>query len=292
MGRTARRILVTILACAVPVAGLGSLEWPVSGGAPILTFGSFQAGRFYPSMTAGPEGAPVRAVGAGEIGFLFDGDKLPSGLPCPLGSFVALSHPDGMISVYGRMERGSLPRYLRSVSSGDVLGRSGSSGYYAGREASFTLFDRVKRQYLNPQVLLPPVRDDRAPLVRGMYLAAGDRLLPLGETRSVRQGTYEIIADIQDPLNPADPRPRAPYSIRLIIDGKEVVRYLYDAARADSGRLLFFGSARRDSGAYFLADGRLRLGSFLLARGRMTVVLIVSDYAGNEREAGGVILVE
>ncbi len=292
MVRTVRRLLVTILACAIPAAGPAALEWPIAGGVPALTFGSRRAGRFLPSMAVGPAGAPVRAVSPGEITFLFDGDKLPSGLPCPLGGIVAMSHPDGMISVYGRMERGSLPFYLRSVAAGDILGRAGTSGYFAGREASFTLFDRVKRQYLNPQVLLPPVRDDRAPAVRGVFLAAGGRTYPLGETRTLRQGTYEVVADILDPLSAPDAAPRAPYSIRLLIDGKEVVRYLYDAARAEDGRLRFFGPARRDSDSYFLDDGRIRLGQFLLARGRTTLVLLVSDYAGNEKETGGVLLVE
>ncbi|HOX14414.1 MAG TPA: M23 family metallopeptidase, partial [Spirochaetia bacterium] len=292
MGPKVRRLIGSLLALAIPAAGLGSLEWPVAGGVPVLTFGSHESGRFHPSMTAGPEGAQVRAIGAGEISFSFDGDRLPSGLPCPLGGFVALSHPDGMISVYARLERGSLPRYLRAVSSGDILGRAGLSGFRTGRELSFTLYDRIKRQYLNPQVLLPPVRDDRAPLVRGVYLSSGGKVLPLGETRSVRQGTYEIIADIQDPLAASDARPRAPYSIRLLVDGKEAARYLYDAARAESGRLRFFGSARLDSRSYFLPDGRIRLGSFLLARGRTTIALIVSDHAGNERETGGALQVD
>ena len=117
-------------------------------------------------------------------------------------------------------------------------------------------------------------------------------MLPLGETRLVRQGTYEIIADILDPLGPSDLRSRAPYSIRLLVDGKETVRYLYDAARSESGRLRFFGSARLDSESYFLPDGKLRLGELQLARGRTTIVLIVADYAGNEREIGGVLSVE
>lgn len=179
------------------------------------------------------------------------------------------------------------------MSAGDVLGRAGTSGYHSGREASFTLFDRVKRQYLNPQILLPPVRDDRAPVVRGVSLmTTGGRALSLGETRTLRQGTYQIVADILDPLAAADASPRAPYSVRLLIDGKEVVRYLYDAARSDDGRLRFFGPARRDSETYYLEDGRVRLGEFLLPRGRTTLVLIVADYAGNERETGGVLLVE
>lgn len=292
MGPRLRRLCAIVLALAIPASGLGSLEWPVAGGAPTRTFGSYLWGRFYPSMTVGPEGAQVRAVAAGDVSFQFDGDKMPSGLPCPLGGFISLSHPDGMISVYAGMDRGSIPRYSRAVSAGDILGRAGASGFRAGRELGFTLYDRIKRQYLNPQVLLPPIRDDRAPLVRGLYLSGGGKILPLGEIRTVRQGTYELLADIQDPFVPGDTSLRAPYSIRLLVDGKETLRYLYDAARAESGRLRFFGPARADSGTAFLPDGKLRLGSFLLARGRTAFVLIVTDYAGNERETGGAFTVE
>ena len=293
MVRAARRFTGILLAFAlIPISGSRALEWPVPGGVPLEPFGSFLSGRFHVSMTQGPAGSRVLAASDGEIAFLFDGDKLPSGLPCPLGGFVALSHPDGMMSVYGRLERGSMPYYLRAVSSGEVLGRAGASGFHTGRESTFTLFDRVKRQYLNPQVLLPPVRDDRPPLTRGVFLTSGDRSFPLGETRNLKQGTYAVIADVQDTISATDTRPRAPYTIRLLIDGKELVRYVYDAARAESGRLRFFGSARLDSESYFLTDGRLRLGTFLFPRGRSTIVLIVSDYAGNERETSGVINVE
>lgn len=287
--RTTRLLLAGIIA---PIAALSALEWPVAGGFPSIPFGTFHAGRFLTSMAASPAGSPVRAAAQGDIAFLFDGDKLPSGLPCTLGGFVAVSHPDGMVSVYNRLERGSLPSYIRTVSEGDVLARAGASGYYSSRELMFTLYDRVKRQYLNPQVLLPLVRDDRAPVVRAIYLASGGKYLPLGEKRILRQGTYEVIADIQDPASAAETRPRAPYSLRLLIDGIERLRFVYDAARSEGGRLKFFGSAGMDTDSYYLEDGRVRLGSFLLSRGRSTIVLIVTDYAGNEREISNIVQME
>jgi len=275
-----------------PITSLAALEWPVAGGYPAVPFGSFQVGRFVTALTIAPADSPVCATSEGDISFQFDGDKMPSGLPCTLGGFVAVQHPDGLISVYGRLEPGSLPLYLRTTVTGDILGRSGISGYYSSRESTFTLYDRVKRQYLNPQVLLPPKKDNKAPVVRLMQLAAEGKAFTLGETRTIRQGTYEVLADIQDPQIDTDSKPRAPYSIRLLIDGTERIRYSYDAARAETGKLRFFGSAKADFDSYFLADGKVRLGSFLFSHGRSTLVLVVTDYAGNEREISHIVAVE
>ncbi len=290
MRRTRRRIGTVLLASVL--ASAAALEWPLAGGFPSVPFGSHHAGRFVTCVSMSPAGAPVVAAASGEVVFQYDGDKLPSGFPCTLGGFVALHHPDGLLSVYSRLERGSLPQYLRNVAAGDVLGRAGTSGFYSSKELSFALYDRVKRQYLNPQVLLPPVRDDKAPLVRQVHLASGARSIPLGEARALRQGTYEVIADIQDASASADPRPRACYSVRLLIDGTERARYVYDSARAEGGRLVFFGAAKLDAASFFLPDGRVRLGSFLFSRGRSTIVLAVSDYAGNEREAAYAVSIE
>ena len=290
LNRTARRFLV--IALAFVLAPIMALEWPVSGGFPLVPFGSFRSGRFSTAMTIEPARTPVTAVASGDIAFQYDGDKLPSGLPCTLGSFVAVHHPDGLISVYGHLDPGSMPAYIRSVETGGLLGRAGESGFRSSFESTFALFDRVKRQYLNPQVLLPPVKDDRPPVVRSVYLIVGENTYALGETRAIRQGTYEIQADIRDPLSSADTGYRAPYSVRLMIDGKERVRYIYNAAKAESGTMKFFGSAKSDCGSWFLANGNVRLGSYLFSHGRSTIVLAVSDYAGNEREITNTITVE
>lgn len=281
---------VFLLAClVVPIVSI-ALEWPVPPGYPLVPFGSFHAGRFGTEMTLAPSGTQVRAAAAGEIAFAFEGDKLPSGLPCTLGSFVAVNHADGLVSVYGRLEKGSLPGYGRQAAAGDVLGRAGGSGFYSSQEASFSLYDRVKRQYLNPQTLLAAVKDDRAPVVRAVYLASGDKTYSLAETRSLRQGTYEFYADILDPSS--DARHRSPYSIRMLINGAERLRYVCDIAKAEQGRLRFFGAAKADSESFYRADGKMRLGSYLLPRGRSTIVLIVADYAGNEREMSRAVMVE
>jgi hypothetical protein len=277
----------------VPMAAI-AIGWPVASGNPIVPFGSFHAGRFVTEMTLAPPESPVLAAADGDIAFSFDGDRLPSGLPCTLGSFIAMSYPDGLVSVYGHLERGSMPNYIRTAATGDVLGRAGNSGFYSDREASFTLYDRVKRQYLNPETLLPAVKDDKAPVVRAVFLTAGDKTYSLAETRSLRQGTYEVYADLFDPspVPDARPRPRSPYSIRLLIDGTERLRYVYEIARAEGGSLRFFGAAKADSSSFYRPDGKVRLGSYLLSRGRSTLVLIVTDYAGNEREIASSIMVE
>lgn len=79
---------------------------------------------------AAPSGTPVGAVGPGRV--------LRSGWVDGYGMFVELQHPDGHITRYGHMQRGSLlVRDGDTVYAGQQIGRVGSTGNSSGPHLHF-----------------------------------------------------------------------------------------------------------------------------------------------------------
>lgn len=280
MGRRARRILARLMAILV-CGSLWAYDWPMKEPALLASFGSSDGTRVLPGMLVSSADDTVKAIGPGELLFAFDtpGDgRHPSGL----GAFVAVGHERELISVYGGLKGGSSSVYLRQVMGGDILGLADGPSGRARME--LTLFDREKANYVNPLLFLSPIGDERAPNVRAAWIKRDAQALDLSAIRSLRQGVCEIQADYAD-LLPGEGLRAAPYVVRLLVNGVEKANYVYDSARAVDGQLRLFGidgaGLKRED--YLMAEGRYRLGLFPIPRGRISLDLIVSDYARNQR---------
>lgn len=82
--------------------------------------GSGTRGQAHPGLdVAVPTGSVVRAAGGGEVA--------ESGEETQYGSFVLLSHPDGLQSMYGHLSRITAVQGSY-VAAGEVIGLSGNSG--------------------------------------------------------------------------------------------------------------------------------------------------------------------
>ncbi|MCX7025498.1 MAG: hypothetical protein NT080_12930 [Spirochaetes bacterium] len=287
MRRRFRRALAVIITTSLVLA-LYALDWPTDSGSVPLTFGSGNRGRFVNGVVIASKDGTVRAAGTGDLFFYLEKPELADGFPSPLRAIVALEGADGMTSVYGGLEPGTVSSYLATVEKDDILGRVDrhSAGLY------FSLYDRTKRRYVNPFIFMAPPKDERQPAIRSVGLMQGMKTWALGETKSVRQGTYELVAAIEDP---DDLRPsgtvRAPYRIRVFLDGAERLSYVYETSEGRDGSLTYFGAGVTAAG-FWKFDGRVSLGSYLLNRGKTSVLIVVKDYSGNEREAGFTFQVE
>ncbi len=275
--------LAAFLACAV-----FALEWPTDSKSAPLTFGSGDHGRFVSGIVTGSKDGLVRAASGGELFFYLDKPELACGLPSTLRSFAALEGDDGLSVAYGGLAPGSVSAYLTKAETGDILGRVDrfSEGLF------LSVYDRAKQRRINPFIFMRPPADERQPSIRAAALAQGDKLWPLGDTRAVKQGTYELVAFVEDP---DDARPegtiRAPYRVRVFLDGAEKLNHVYEVSESKAGRAGFFGMGP-DAPAYWKPDGRVSLGSYLLSRGKASILIVVKDHADNEREAGFTVLVE
>jgi len=283
--KKSRYLMALGLACAV-LAVFG-FDWPLDDGGFRYGFGSARAGFLKGAEFGGADGV-VRAADDGELVFTALCPHLPGGYPLVEGSMMAIDHASDMVTIYAGMARESTTAYLTSVKRGAILGRSVRAGNHRG--ASVYTYDSRTRRYINPLILMPPVRDDRAPVIRSTALFADGQEIELDQAKSVGQGSYQVIVDAYD-TSPAG-MASAPFGIRVIIDGSERAAVAYDAAWSRDGVLSVFGGGSRVASEYQQPDGRVHFGPYTFARGRSVMSIIVTDYAGNKREQTYSIIIQ
>lgn len=274
--------IIALAVAAFAAAAIFALEWPTDRPQAASTFGTRRAGRFSTGILVGSDDGLVRTAAAGDLAFVLDGDSLAGGFPSTLGAYMAVAHPQDLTTVYGRLEPGTLSTYLTTVRERDILGKAVPSVGGAGAPTWFGVYDRAKEAWVNPLILLAPERDAKPPAIRAILLSNDERTYRLGEARAVRQGRYAVLLDATDATGPASER--APYSVRLLVDGIERFACRFDSAAAPEGVLFFDLKDARTGPAFYDGRGFMRLGTLDLARGAAFVNVSVADFEGNARE--------
>ena len=286
-------LLILLLFLIAAVSGAWALDWPLAPPRLAANFGTFAKGRVVEGIALAADEGLVRSAEDGEISFSLEEGAHPSGLPTPLGSFAVIEHQQGMAAVYSHLAPGTLSTILSKPKAGDIIGKSGSSGWVEGPGILFQVFDRRAGSWVNPLLVLPPLADDKPPVIRSLALTRSDKTYVIGETAALPQGTYRISVDVADPADSSwVAGTLAPYSIRLSIDGVEATKYVFDVAKSGGGRLSLFALAPVNASDLRTKEGRYALAERLFSRGRTVIEVRVEDAAGNKRSASWTLLVE
>ncbi len=302
-----RRMAVAAALLAAAVAS-AAFRWPADGGSYRHGFGTYRSG-FLKGMEFDASDGLVRSAGDGEIVFAWAGERLPGGFPAAGGGFAAVSHHSGLMTVYAGIIPG-MDAGSPSVKAGAVLGTvpgdpipattiaataaaTTSAPAWARAEPDggvlFFVYDSQERRFVNPLMVMDKLPDDKSPAIRGAALVVDGKELALGTATEVRQGSWMLLVDAIDaaPSGLAGP----PFELRVLVDGSERARALYDASWAAGGLSWLFTEKPVEERSYLMADGRTRFGPLQLARGKSVVTVVAVDYAGNRREASWVLTV-
>jgi hypothetical protein len=276
------------LTVSVPV--LGSMDWPSSEGKIIYNFGFNDSGG--PLLGIVFEGnGPVLAAEQGEL--LFQSrEGGASRLPSPLGSWLALDHGDGIISVYSRMEKtpSALPP---RPAKGAAVGNSGNSGWSKSRGFYFSLFDRRERRWINPAIIITPREDTRPPVISSVRLEDEEgRLLDPAQVRTIRQGRYSVSAAAFDTLLEPGESPLAPFRIICIVNGSEVGALNFETYSVRDGSLMIYRNGLVPARDIYALYPAYKLGGVWLTRGQASLELIAQDINGNTRNVVYRLIVE
>lgn len=267
---------------AIAATAAFAFDWPDEDGLYRYGFGTFRAGFLLGSEYGAEEGL-ARASADGELVFAATSPVLPGGYPLSGGSLAAIAHASDIMTLYSGLEPDSLAAYLRRVRKGDVLGKGLKAETTSGGRAAVSyVFDAKERRYINPLIVLPARPDDKPPVIRSVALESDGGEQGLDRHASVRQGSYRILVEAGD-ASPAGTL-SAPYEVRVLIDGSERTRIVYDAAWATGGTRLLFGASSLREEECLTTDGRLRLGPYSLARGKVVITVAATDFSGNKRE--------
>jgi hypothetical protein len=264
----------------VPFAA--SMDWPSPSGKMLNNFGWNNEGRPALGIAFEDEGE-VLAAEQGELLYQSREGNRASRLPSPLGSWFALDHGDGIISIYSRLEDPQPPLPPKTA-KGAALAASGISGWSKTRGFYFSLFDRKERRWINPSIIIKPPEDTRPPVISSVRLKNPEgRLLNPAQTPNISQGKYVIsVGALDTRLGPGEP-PLAPYRIVCMVNGREAGVLNFETYSARDGALMVYRNGLIPVRDIYAPYPAYEVGEVWFTRGQATLEVIAQDISGNTR---------
>ena len=280
-------LFLLLLLCGVLVA----MDWPLPEAAMVRNFGFNDRGR--PALGTVFEGEGVIcAAEEGEVIFSASGKELASRLPSPLGAWTAIDHGDGLISVYGRYNDESGPRYFSRVGRGVPIATAGRSGWSRRDGFYFVLYDRKERRWVNASMVITPFPDTAPPQITGVQRRNSDgRLFEGAQLRSVSQGKYSIMVNTLDYREARDV-PLAPHRIVCSVNGEEAGSLSFETISARDGVLMVNRNGLVPALRVYAGFPGFEAGEVNLSRGQAILEVIVQDITDNSRSASTRMIVE
>ncbi len=271
-------------------SALPALDWPVLPGVPAILFGQ----RYGGVMSRGlyfPPTDMVRAAGNGTVLVTLEENRNFTGFPGTLGNAIVLVHDEGLATVYGNLASVDRVAGQRAVETQSILGATGSGAWGEPGVVSFEVLDLAKRTVLNPLLLLPAFRDTKAPRIRNVVaVSEANQTLTLGASKYLKQGRYRLYADVGDSLDDSK-SDVSPFRITVMVNGKEELAMPFEIMKAEAGSV-FLSRPEFSFSTLYADPERIFLGEIDFMRGKTDVMLIVRDFAGNERSAQFALVIE
>jgi hypothetical protein len=225
-------------------------------------------------------GTDILAAETGKVIFSRQKGDTVSRLPSPLGSWTAIDHEDGLISIYSRY--GEEKHQSMQIERQSTIASTGTSGWSSQNGFYFILYDKRERRWINPEMIITPVRVSRPPQIISVNLRnAQGVLVNSAQFGNLSQGRYKITVATTG-LNMRE-NLLAPYRIHCSINGAEVGHLNFEAISARDGTLMVYRNglipARQIYGHY----PAFETAEVYLNSGQATLEIIVQDIAGNSR---------
>ena len=275
------------LACA-----LFAIDWPSPTGTITKNFGWNDEGRPHMGVSFSDD-KEFFAAEDGELIFRYRERDTASKLPSPFGSWIAVDHNDGIISIYSRFDDNSSPELPNVVKKGELLGKSGISGWTGQSGVYLQLFDRKEKRWLNPSMIFPPLPDKRPPIILSIRLRDNQgKLFDPAQTRNLGQGRYNILVDSFDTMLLQNEAPLAPYRILCSLNGSEVGALNFETYSSRDGSLMLYRNGLLPVKQIYAPYPLYEAAEVWLSRGQSTLEIIAQDIAGNDRRVVYRLMVE
>jgi len=267
---------------------LYAISWPSDDAVLVSNFGVNENGKPVLGMIFNG-GTDILAAESGEVIFSRSGNESASRLPSPLGSWAAIDHGDGLISIYSRYYKSggsdetANNGQLSHVHRGQQIAVSGTSGWSALRGFYFMLFDRRERRWINPAMIINPIQETRPPQIISVSLrnAQGQ----LAQTNNLTQGRYTVVVNVTGgtPVStPASGR-YAPQLILCSVNGSEVGALEFEAVSARDGIQMVYRNGLVPARQIYAHYPAYEAAEVFLTRGQVSLEVIVQDITGASR---------
>lgn len=205
------------------------------------------------------------------------------------GNIMILSHKGDFRSCYRNFVPTEGVDKTTTILQTEMIGVSGKKG----NNFIFSIYDEKKDEYINPQQLLPLLKDKLSPVIDAVYLKDNENYIEVNKDKRITSGSYKLYVDAYDviKLNRVYKRFN-PFSIFVFVDGFERYHVSFSSIKEIDWKLYFVG-VENVLVENFLLDSKLLFGGdIFLTRGRSLIEVVVRDNNGNERSKSYSVLVE
>ena len=276
-----KNIILLIIFFVFKVSSIKAMDWPMDDNTVLVNnFGFNNKGR--PILGSVFEGeGKIKAVDKGEIIYSSTGKESRSRLPSPLGSWNAVDHGNGLISIYSRYEENSLTQKT-SIEKGTEIASSGMSGWSGNNGLYFILYDQKEQTWINPSLIITPFSDTVPPQITGIQLYdANGKLVENPQFGKLKQGKYNIKVNVFDILTDEKRKPLAPYRIISSVNGEETAMLTFDTMSTREGELMVNRNGLIPARRIYAAQSGFLASEVQLNRGLVMLEIIVMDISGN-----------
>ena len=283
-----KRLFLVFLFVFVAACLLLAFDWPLDQIILTSTFGENRGDHFHGGIDLGGGEQPIYPISPGEVVFCYREGEDYTSLPTGLGNFLVLQHQGGVQSLYAHLAGGSLDPNPKFYDRSRALGTVGSSGYSSGKHLHLTIIDTEMKTVINPLLLLPPLPDEQAPEIKGLYLQIGQERITLQDGMSLNRSEGRLFATVYDLREDVSFLWKlAPYKVFLYQDGKEISSFTFDSlysapVSAESSDNLVLVNTEMDFADVYDSSWSLSLGSINLIPGETTLAVFAADFTGNE----------
>ncbi|HYU65082.1 MAG TPA: M23 family metallopeptidase, partial [Candidatus Paceibacterota bacterium] len=132
--------IIHVTADSVPPAGTKLFQWPESNYRVTQGYGMTKYARRGAYGGAPHNGLDIVGGFGSEIRSIGDGEIVSNGQNDGWGNWVAVKHPNNMVSVYAHMSAFALLKVGTPVTMGQVIGYEGSTGNSSGSHLHLSLY--------------------------------------------------------------------------------------------------------------------------------------------------------
>jgi hypothetical protein len=163
---------------------------------------------------------------------------------------------------------------------------SGVSGWSQRRGFYFLIFDRRERRWINPAMIITPVRETRPPQILSVELRNAQGVVV--QSRNLVQGRYTVIVNAAGgtplgvPPGTLSAANFAPQRIVCSVNGAEAGSLNFESVSARDGVLMVSRNGLVPARQVYSAFPAFEAAEVFLTRGQVNLEIIVQDI-GNSR---------
>ena len=268
--------LLASLSLSLP---LWAFEWPQVTENFNSFFGQLRGNEINNSLIF-EDPSEIKAADDGEIvlymsEFSDDTDFFPS----TLGNSIVIAHSDNLMTVYGNLEKDSMPEELSEnpeIKKGEYIGQSGNSSWHQGQSAlEFLVIDSKNNTSINPKLLMPRnIKELPLGISNVVLQNRNGKFFALPSASPLPSGFYRVYKKRQVKA--------VPYKNRVSVNGTLVDEITYDILRQDGNFLCVSGKRKYPKNVLYPDDEMQLLGEVTFSPGKNSLQLALVDFMGKE----------